>query len=417
MPRLSQAVPKYQKHRASGQAVVTINGRDYYLGPHGATASKVEYDRLITEWLASGRSASYGTPAQSLTVVEMLADYVTWAASRYGKDTRGEYGHIIRCVKPLKELYGRTSAADFGVLEFKTVRHSIAQGKRSSGYVNEIMRRIVAAFKWAAGEGKLPASVPQNLAIIPGLRKGEANLPEPEPIGPVDDAVIDATLPHLPDVVADMVRLQRLTGMRPAEVCILRPCDLDRSGDVWVYKPAKHKTEHHGRERLILIGPKAQAILLRYLARGSEDYCFRPCDSEAKRRAARHAARRTPLSCGNKPGSNRRIRPRTSPGNRYTPSTYRRAINRACDKAFPHPTLGYALRSAFTAEQEAELVKWQSDLRWSPNQLRHTAATEVRRQFGLEAAQIVLGHSKADVTQVYAERDLEKGVLVARAIG
>jgi integrase len=55
--------------------------------------------------------------------------------------------------------------------------------------------------------------------------------------------------------------------------------------------------------------------------------------------------------------------------------------------------------------------------RWSPNQLRHTAATQIRREFGLEAAQVILGHSKADVTQVYAERDLAKGAEVARRIG
>ncbi len=60
MPRLSQAVPRYQKHRATGQAVVRVNGRDYYLGPHGTKASRLEYDRLIGEWLATGRSISYG---------------------------------------------------------------------------------------------------------------------------------------------------------------------------------------------------------------------------------------------------------------------------------------------------------------------------------------------------------------------
>lgn len=60
MPRLIQAVPKYRKHRASGQAVVTLNGQDHYLGPHGTKASSVEYDRLIAEWLAHGDRVSVG---------------------------------------------------------------------------------------------------------------------------------------------------------------------------------------------------------------------------------------------------------------------------------------------------------------------------------------------------------------------
>jgi site-specific recombinase XerC len=54
---------------------------------------------------------------------------------------------------------------------------------------------------------------------------------------------------------------------------------------------------------------------------------------------------------------------------------------------------------------------------WSPNQLRHSAATEIRRRFGLEAAQVALGHSKADVTQVYAERDMTKAAAVMREVG
>jgi len=74
-------------------------------------------------------------------------------------------------------------------------------------------------------------------------------------------------------------------------------------------------------------------------------------------------------------------------------------------------------QSELTDGQRAELRKWQSSHRWSPNQLRHAAATEVPREFGLEAAQVILGHSQANVTQVYAERDLAKGVDVARQIG
>jgi len=54
---------------------------------------------------------------------------------------------------------------------------------------------------------------------------------------------------------------------------------------------------------------------------------------------------------------------------------------------------------------------------WSPNQLRHSAATEIRLRFGLEAAQVALGHSKAEVTQVYAERDWTKAAAVMREVG
>jgi hypothetical protein len=60
MPKLVNSLPKYRKHRASGQAIVTLNGRDHYLGPHGTKTSKIEYDRLVAEYLTSGRAISYG---------------------------------------------------------------------------------------------------------------------------------------------------------------------------------------------------------------------------------------------------------------------------------------------------------------------------------------------------------------------
>ena len=409
MPRSSgHSVPKYRKHRASGQAVVTINGHDHYLGPHGTKASRVEYDRLITEWLASGRSASYGTPAAVVTVVELANDYVKFAKRHYGDAFNSEWRRVKFIIRPLVDLYGRTAAADFGVLQLKSLREKFIDTGRSRSTINQDVRRVVRFFRWAAAEGRIPPSVPLALSMVPGLRKGKTDAPEAPPVLPVDDATVDATLPHLPEVVADMVRFQRATGCRPAEVCNLRPCDVDTSGEVWLYCPASHKTAHRGKDRTIFIGPKGQAVLLKYLARDSKAHCFQPRDSEAKRRAAQHAARKTPLSCGNRPGTNRSRKPRRPAGSSYDVQSYGAAVRYACAKAFPHPD----------PHASDEAVKaWRKSHCWSPNRLRHAAATEIRREFGLEAAQVVLGHAKADVTQVYAERDLAKGYEVAKRIG
>lgn len=56
MPR-RRGVPSYRLHRPSGQAVVTLSGKDLYLGPHGSETSRAEYDRLVMEWLSNGRRA------------------------------------------------------------------------------------------------------------------------------------------------------------------------------------------------------------------------------------------------------------------------------------------------------------------------------------------------------------------------
>jgi hypothetical protein len=88
MPKLSSSVPKYRKHRASGQAVVTIAGKDHYLGPHGTKASKLEYDRLIAEWLAEGRPSAPTPTVREISVNELVLEFWKFAQRRYRKDGR-----------------------------------------------------------------------------------------------------------------------------------------------------------------------------------------------------------------------------------------------------------------------------------------------------------------------------------------
>lgn len=82
---------------------------------------------------------------------------------------------------------------------------------------------------------------------------------------PVADAVVDATLPLLSRHVRAMVEVQRLTGARPGEVCSMRTCDLVMVGKVWEYRPARHKSMHHGRGRVVFVGPAAQDVLRSFL--------------------------------------------------------------------------------------------------------------------------------------------------------
>jgi site-specific recombinase XerC len=91
----------------------------------------------------------------------------------------------------------------------------------------------------------------------------------------------------------------------------------------------------------------------------------------------------------------RKARPQRAASTRYKKDAYRRAVVKAIAKVNREEA-----KAAAKEGREPQLIP-----AWHPNQLRHSAATEIRRQFGLEAAQVVLGHAKADVTQVYAERD------------
>jgi integrase len=197
------------------------------------------------------------------------ASYLRFAKDYYTKNGRPSdwLCHIRLIVTKLCDLYGRTPAIDFGPLKFKAIRQTLIDAGHSRPYINKLMAIVPRVFKWAAAEELLPASVYHSLRTVEGLKKGRTRAREPEPVLPVEDTLVEATLPHLPEIVADMVCFQRQTGCRPGEVCFLRPADVDRNGAVWSYRPRSHKTEHHGRERVIFVGPKAQAVILPYLLR------------------------------------------------------------------------------------------------------------------------------------------------------
>lgn len=226
----------------------------------------------------------------------------------------------------------------------------------------------------------------EGLRSVVGLRYGRTEARETEPIKPVPDAWVAAALPHMSPQVAAMVSLQRLTGMRPCEVVLMRACDIDITGDAWIYEPFDHKNRWRGHRRLIPLGPKAQDILRRFLGLKTDALLFSPRDAEQWRNALRRANRKTPLTLSQarrKPKAN----PRSPKHERYDVDSYRRAIE-------------YAIRKANKHRGPDDPIP-----RCCPLQLRHSRATEVRKLFGIEGAQVSLGHATADVTQVYAERN------------
>lgn len=400
-------IPKYRLHKGSGQAIVQIAGQRYYLGKHGSEESRERYRRFVAE-LCSGSPSPPVDPGAELVVAEVI--------SRYWKHCQGYYilkdgspsgwqDHIQLVLRLLRQTYGRTPAGEFGPKRFKAFRQTLVDAGHSRKYINKLVAIVLRLFKWAASEELLPNSVHMNLRSVDGLRKGRCQAPERPPVLPVEDSVVDATLTAMPAVVADMVRLQRLTGMRPAEVCILRPCDVNRDESVWTYRPGAHKTEHFGRERIVYIGPQGQQILARYLLRESTAYCFSPSDSEQKRHAEMREQRKSRVQPSQL--NRRKKAPKRQPATRYSADSYRRAIHRAVDKINAERTEAAEKKGA-----KPELLE-----KWAPNRLRHNAGTKVRRQFGLEAAQVCLGHASADVTQVYAERDAELARSVALKIG
>lgn len=411
--------PSYRLHKPSGQAIVVLSGRMIYLGPHGSKASHKLYDAKIAEWLQGGRKlVTAPTNGTSITVAELCAAYLEFALAYYRKAGRpsGEHGPLLSVLSALKHLYAKLPVDQFKPLKLKALReHMVSKGWARST-INKQIKRVVRIFSWGVENELVDGSIPAALREVRGLEAGRTEVREASPVLPVADSIVDATIPHLSPVVAAMVRLQRLTGMRPGEVVLLRPCDLDRGADVWRYVPAEHKTEHFGRMRVVQIGPRAQKALEPFLDRDPKAYCFSPKEAVQEHRRRRTEARVTPAGYGNGVGDKKRKAKREA-GGRYTSASYRVAIRRACEVAFKMPADLRAVTKKSPLALRNAAAAWREASCWCPNQLRHAAATDIRAMFGLEHAQVALGHATASVTQHYAERDQTKAAEVAAKIG
>lgn len=425
-------IPSLCQHKGTGQAYVRIDGRFIYLGQFGSAETEQKYHRLIAEWLAGGRQMP--VEPEQLTVQEMLARFWIHAEEYYASSPElpaYEPDKYRRAVKLLDELYGSTLAVSFGPLALQALRMQMINRGWCRHTINEMINRIKAVFRWATSQELLPASVFHALQSVVGLRRGRCKARESEPVRPVDLRLVDAVRPFVSRQINALIDLQLLTGARGGELLRLRPCDIDRNRSVWTYTPVSHKNAFRGKTRVIYFGPKAQDVLRPFLLRPAEAFLFSPAEAEKERREALHAVRKTPLTYGNRPGTHRAEEPRKKPGNHYTTKSYRRAIAQACDRAFPIPAqlapqtdadgkreTVREWRKRLTPELRQQIRMFRKTHQWHPHQLRHTAATFIRREFGLEAAQIALGHSSALVTEaVYAERDAAKVEQIMLKIG
>jgi integrase len=364
--------------------------RDFQLGDYGSRESKAEYARVVNEWQESrGRMA--GDKRSDLTVSELILAFWKHVERHYRHPDGTPTSEVVNfrySLRPVRELYGHSLANAFGPLALKAVRRTMIDAGLARTVINLRVSRIRHMFKWATAEEIVGGEVYHALKAVEGLQAGRSEAKDRPDVGPVADEDVKAILPSVSRPIRAMIQVQRLTGMRPGEVITIKRSEIDMSGEVWMYRPSRHKNSWRGKDRLIGIGPKAQEILKGFFTPAIDDFLFSPIRDRQDRDAAGRddcVARRRPSRAGRTKSKPRK------PGDRFTGAAYTRAVRRACVRA------GVPI--------------------WKPNQLRHAFATEIRKRFGLEAAQVGLGHAKADVTQIYAESDAGLARKVAAEIG
>jgi len=412
MARPKAKAPTRQYH-ISGQSVVRIGGRDFYLGPHDSAESIGRYAVLIKIYQANGltlpddfdpasldvqaamllgqlspQAAATDQTKQPKLVRHVTAAYRNHIATKYA-ESPAELHRLNGICDEIDKHDGDAEAVNYGPLALQRQRQRWIDSGKARVYCNRLTNAVKRIWKYAVSQELVTSSCWEALRSVEALQAGQTTAQETEPVLPANIDHVRKTAAHLSPVVKSMLRVQIATGMRPSEVCKMRPCEIDRTGEVWVYRPKKHKTAKRGKIKAVPLIGDARAAITDYLNRDPQAFCFSPRESVAWKRAIGAANRTTPLSCGNRAGTNRKAEPAKQPGECFTHHSYRQAIQRAA--------------------RAAKVPKW------NPYQLRHLAATVIREALGVEHAQAALGHSHADMTQHYAKLSLAKAIEAAEA--
>lgn len=339
--------------------------------------AETRFSRFHADWQ---RDASIRNPKKStaLTINGAWNQYKVYAEGYYrhrdGTPT-GQASNIELAFRPVVQLYPALPAAEFGPKLLKSVRQQMIDDGLCRNVINQRIRQIRQVFRWLAGEEMIPATVWHALQAVQALEAGRSEAEESDPVVPVPEDYIKAVAAAVPGPVRAMIWLQYWSACRPGEACILRPCDLEIAKPVWKWRPYEHKGNWRAIPKVVLLGPQAQEAIQPYVTRDLAAYCFSPLEAQRERWSTCKTHRHQEVS---EPRTDRRV------GARYDTGSYAKAIRYACKK------LGIP--------------------EWGPNRLRHNALSRLEAKYGIELARIVAGHTSAETTEVYLERDLRRAV-------
>lgn len=371
MPRRGPGwIPKLTHRWREGRGRVRLPDRgDVYLGqpgcwPRGQPCPpevRTAYEAEIAAWLA--RKAAGVLPTGRITVAELLDAFRPYCENYYqknGKPTR-EVSTLRNIARRLRLVHGYELADEMTPAKLHKLQASWAADGLCRRTVNAYCEKARRIFRWGVDQGLVQAETWHALQAVRGLPAGRGLAFDHPPVRPVADEQYQLTLAKLNDQMQTIASVQRLAGCRPCEAVGLRLSCLDRLGPVWIYHvpPDSNKVSHKLIDRIVYLGPRAQAMLLPWIA------------------AAEKAGR---------------------------------------DRLFVTQK-GDPVNTHLYATLLRDAAKRAGVREWGPNRLRHNAGTAIRASYGLEAAQAVLGHQELRTTQVYAERQSELAKRVAMEQG
>lgn len=373
-----------------GRAFSRWKKKRYYHGKYDTPEAEEAYRRFIQRIVAES-TAPVEIPSELPLLAELAVPYLEWSLSQ----SVNQQNAIRRMLQQVLEVYGDYDIAEFGPRKVLAWQQWLIQHPEqySRTTINKRLAELKRWLRWCVSRELIPVEPLQAIETVGAVKVGRTAAKETEPVHPVPAADVTATLPYLPPSVAIMVQVQYLCGMRPQDIVSMRLCDVDRTGDIWLYRPASHKNKHRGQSLTKAIPVAAQTLLQPLLDRDDDSFLFDPRDASEWRYS------RTKATSGRQtkryPSEEKRVAAKVLANrerrkSRYSVDTYRQVITRACQLAGVQ--------------------------HWTPLQLRHSIATELSRDFGEQAASRWLGHARLETTAIYVEQQSRELIEIARRI-
>ncbi len=382
MPRSKSALPAYRLHKATNRAVVYIDRREIYLGVYNSRESRRRYSELVTK-LKKGDPVGPVSAAQNAEAVvgpSVASLCLRFIAEKLPKYADAEQHSFRGAIKIVGELFGETPVHEFGPIRLRLVRDEMIKKGWSRVYINKQIKRVRHVFNWGVGWEIVPESTAAALGKVEPLAAGESIASESRPREAVSPARLAAVRVELCDRHRDVFDLLLLTGARPAEILSLTTGQIDRSDEVWRAELVSHKTAHKGKSRTLYFNATAQAILQRYLSANLGTQIF-------------------PIRRDN----------------------FGQSVKKACERAFKMPKeLRFPdkkLAPAKLDDIKRQAKAWRQEHVFTPHWLRHTVATRLANEMGVESAQRLLGHAGKAMTEHYSRAAERLAIEAAQRLG
>ena len=351
------------------------------LGRHGSSEALIAYNRFCAELQSNPAGYIPPTGEPDVSVRELALAFLDHLKERTDEISYITYRIIV--VEFLLELYWDTPADKFTTTCLDLVRGAMKQSERfNRDVLNRHTRRIVAIFKWGVWKELCKESTWQKLTVIPPYKKGEPGTFEGRKRKPVSDDVLIRTIKYGVPTEKAMIKVHRLTGARPGEICNLTVGAVDlKEGKILL---TEHKTKAHVGERTIELRPEAREIIALYLiGKKPEAAVFSPRQVMAERYAAKRANRKTKIPPSQAEQYRQRSEnPKSRVGEFYNPKSYYRMVERLIKRA----------------NKAGENIP-----DWFPYMIRHATATADAMDSILKLAMERLGHTTPKMTENYAQ--------------